>query len=66
MAIPVKIDFGDKGHTIMRINMISAYQEFEFPAFHVEPKDISLNAYNSVLCEIVKDKFEDIKPQNDK
>jgi hypothetical protein len=62
MSVPVKVDFGDDKYTIMRLNITKPYLEFEFPLFSMEPQKLNLNVYNSVLCGVEDDDFEDIKP----
>ncbi|MCK9209176.1 MAG: hypothetical protein M0P66_18845, partial [Salinivirgaceae bacterium] len=61
MPVPVKIDYGDS-YVTLRLNVIKPFTEFEFPLFDIEPKEFQLNAYESVLCEVEYEDFEDIQP----
>jgi len=64
VSIPVKIDFGDDKYTYMRINAVKPFSEFEFPLLPLEPEDIEINVFESVLCDVDYDDFEDITPQD--
>jgi aminopeptidase N len=61
MSVPVKVDYGES-YRVLRLNVTKPFIEFEFPLFDVEPKKFQLNAYESVLCEVEYDDFEDIEP----
>ncbi|MFH1049405.1 MAG: M1 family aminopeptidase [bacterium] len=60
VSIPIVIYYENNKYQYMRINVVEPYSEFEFPLLSLEPKDIKLNIFQSILCQIETDNFKRI------
>lgn len=52
MLIPVTIDLGENRYVRLRIMVQDKGGEFDLPAMPLEPKKITFNDFESVLCEV--------------
>jgi|GEM_PF-2689153 len=60
VSLPTVVNFDNQKFKSLRINVTQPFSEFEFPLFSLEPKDIQLNIYQSVLCDIETNNFKRI------
>ncbi len=59
MHLPVKVDFGQNRYALLRVTAAGEVSEFDLPLMPAEPKNLELNIFESVLCEVKKEKWRD-------
>ena len=60
MWIPVTVDYGDDKSSRFRIFMTGRDAQFDLPDLPLEPEEVIFNDFNSVLCEVEYENYDDL------
>ncbi len=60
-SVPINVDMGENGVATVRTFIAKDFTEFTLPLMPAEPEELIFNAYESVLCEVENEDYEDVQ-----